>query len=246
VPKILQISDLHILAGSKKTMEGVDTEASFKAVLEHALNRHPDMDLILVTGDLAQTPCEYSYQLINRILQATGIPALCLPGNHDDPLLMEQIFTGQTRYQKHLILQDWQIIALNSHKAGSEGGFLANEELENLHQILTRYSQPALIAVHHHPVPCGSRWMDRMMIDNQEALFQTLKRFTQVKSMVFGHIHQTLEIEYQGIRLLGCPSTCFQFQPLSEHYALDTLAPGCRILHLQANDISMTDVMRLK
>ncbi len=227
-------------------MEGVDTEASFKAVLEHALNRHTDIDLILVTGDLAQTPCDYSYQLIDQVLQNTGIPGLCLPGNHDDPLLMQSIFNGVIGYQKHLILQNWQIIALSSHKAGSEGGFLADAEQQTLHQTLTQHPQPALIAVHHHPVPCGSRWMDRMIISNAETLFNTIQPFSQVKGVVFGHIHQVLDREYQGIRLLGCPSTCFQFKPQSEHYALDQQPAGYRVLDLQTDGSFTTDIIRLE
>lgn len=40
------------------------------------------------------------------------------------------------------------------------------------------------------------------------------------------------------------PSTCVQFKPFSDDFALDEEAPGFRVLHLQANGELKTKIYR--
>ena len=128
---ILQVSDLHILAEQGKTMAGVDTEQTFVQMLEHIHNTHSKIDLLLVTGDLAEEPCQSSYQRIYQAHKKYQTRTICLPGNHDNFALMQQVFTGQQiNCDKQLEFDHWQIISLNSQKIGSTGGFLDFSELD--------------------------------------------------------------------------------------------------------------------
>lgn len=244
---ILQITDLHILAEAGQTMSGVDTEASFKQILDAAIERHNNFDLILVTGDLAQNPCHSSYQRINKILKKHPIPAICLAGNHDDFLLMQQIFNSeQINCSKQRLIKGWQIICLNSKKTASPGGQLAAEELGFLNHQLSKHSElPTLIAVHHHPVPTHSQWMDTMIIENNEDLFSIIQQHPQVKAICCGHIHQQLEITENNLLILAAPSSCFQFKPRCTEYTLDNLNPGYRHLSLTADGKILSKVYRV-
>ena len=244
---ILQLTDLHFLAESGLTMSGVDTELSFRQVLEYAQSMQGKADLILVTGDLAQNPCLSSYQRIVKELEKYKTRTVCLPGNHDDLSLMQQLISGkQVNCDKHLTYKHWQVICLNSKKPGSQGGYLAPDELDYLADTLKK--QPnlnTLIAVHHHPVPTKSPWMDGMMIENSDKLFSLLKNYPHVKTIICGHIHQELEIQKNNTFILGTPSTCFQFKPLCTEYTLDSQQPGYRVLQLFPNGSVKSNVYRL-
>lgn len=66
---ILQISDCHLLEDPEATLSGINTTQSLQQVLKHAFEQHGKADLILVTGDLAQEPCQSSYQRLFSALQ---------------------------------------------------------------------------------------------------------------------------------------------------------------------------------
>jgi Icc protein len=244
---ILQLTDLHFLAESGQTMSGVDTELSFRQVLEYAQNKQGKADLILITGDLAQDTCTSSYQRIVKELEKYQTRTVCLPGNHDDLTLMQQLIRGkQVNCNKHLKYKHWQVICLNSKKPGSKGGYLASDELEYLADTLKKQAGlNTLIAVHHHPVPTISPWMDGMIIKNSDELFSLLENYPQVKAIICGHIHQELEIQKNNILILGTPSTCFQFEPLCTEYTLDSQQPGYRTLKLFPDGSIKSNVYRL-
>lgn len=234
---ILQLTDLHILKEPGDTMSGVDTEYTFKQVLEYALAKHKNTDLILLTGDLTQDPHKPSYQRIYQELKKHHLRSICFPGNHDDLEMMQQVFSDeQINCNKHIKFKDWQIICLNSQIPGSHSGRLNADELDFLRTTLdTQADLNTLVAVHHHPVPTNSQWMDTMLIENSDELFSLLENYPQVKVMICGHIHQQLEIEKQDIAILGTPSTCFQFTPQKKDYSVDITDPGYRLIELYPN-----------
>ena len=244
---ILQITDLHILPGLDETFLGVNTEHYFSAVLELALAENRHYDLILVTGDLAQHPCPASYQRILDRLAAANTPCICLPGNHDDYELMQQIFnTGLVSCRKQLLLGDWQLICLNSQIPGSPGGRLSKQALRFLEDcLINNPDHHALIAVHHHCLETNSAWMDTMMIENSQELWAIINHTPQVKAVTTGHIHQVMDRMVGAVRVLGSPSTCFQFKPESKSFSLDTAAPGYRRINLSADGRIESAVTRL-
>lgn len=234
---ILQISDLHLLSESGLTMSGIDTERSFCQVLQHAHHQYDRFDLILVTGDLTQDPSKFGYQRIYKELEKYQCRAICLPGNHDELTLMEQFISGkQINCDKQIQFEYWQIINLNSKKQGTDGGYLASEELDFLTQTIEEHPDlNALIAVHHNPVPTQSAWLDTMIIENRDSLFLSVDKYPQAKAIIFGHIHQELETIKNDILILGTPSTCFQFKPYCNNYALDDKKPGYRVFQLYSD-----------
>jgi 3',5'-cyclic-AMP phosphodiesterase len=244
---ILQITDPHILATPEATLLGINTAYYFNAVLEYALSSVRNFDLSLITGDLAQDPCPASYQHILSRLQAYNIPCTCLPGNHDDFEIMQEVLcTERINCRKQMFLGNWQIIGLNSQIPGSEDGYLSVEELLFLGQCLRNNPDVyTLIAVHHHCLPTGSQWMDAMMIENAQELFDLIKPYPNVKAIINGHIHQSMDIQMNAVRVLTTPSTCFQFKPQSEHFSLDDSSPGYRWINLYSDGSINSDVVRL-
>ncbi len=244
---VVQITDLHILAEEGQLMAGVETEKTFKQVLEHIHQAYNSIDLLLVTGDLVQHACQASYQRIFQALKKYSTPTVCLPGNHDDVDLMLKLFTDkQVNCNKQSVFKSWQIIGLNSKKPKSNGGYLASSELTYLADALEKEPKlNTLIAVHHHPIPTASLWMDTMTIENSDELFSIIKKHPQVKIVSCGHIHQEMQSKQDNILIFGTPSTCFQFKPLSAHYAVDESKPGYRVFSLFSDGSIESDVFRL-
>ena len=244
---LLQITDLHILPDLDETFLGINTEHYFHAVLELAFAEHDHFDLILLTGDLAQHPCPVSYQRILNSLEVYNTPCICLPGNHDDYELMQQIFnTGLVSCRKQVFLENWQLICLNSQIPGEPGGRLSKQELLFLEDcLITNPNHHALIAVHHHCLETKSAWMDTMMIKNSQDLLAIIKQYPQTKAITTGHIHQVMDITTGEVRVLGTPSTCFQFTPESKTFSLDITAPGYRLIELYADGRIESGITRL-
>ena len=244
---LLQLTDLHILATPQDMLLGINTEHYFRAVLAMAFAEQPHFDLMLLTGDLAQDPCTASYQRIVEHLLPYQTPCVCLPGNHDNyPLMQEVLNVAQVNCRKQVVFANWQVINLNSQIVGAPNGRLASQELVFLKQCLLDYPQlNALIAVHHNCLPTKSAWMDTMTIQNSAAFLDLVVQFPQVKVISTGHIHQTMDTYYGDIRVLGTPSTCFQFTPNSKAFSVDNTAPGYRTLKLYDNGQIDTAVYRL-
>lgn len=244
---LLHLTDPHLMSHADNTLLGVNTAAYFLKILDKALAEQQPVDLIILTGDLAQEPSSESYQFLLDKLSPLKIPCLCIPGNHDDFALMQKILcTELINCHKQIILGNWQIIALNSQIPDSPAGRLADIELAFLQQSLAAYpNHYALIAVHHHSLPTHSAWMDTMMIANHDAFLETINQNPQVKLVVNGHIHQEMDRAAGSARVLATPSTCFQFAPYSQTFKVDNTAPAYRIIKLFSEGSVNTLVHRL-
>ena len=67
-----------------------------------------------------------------------------------------------------------------------------------------------------------------------------------MRAVIWGHVHQTFDQLRKGVRLLSTPSTCVQFLPNSEEFAVDMIPPGYRWLELYPDGTFETDVVRLQ
>jgi len=225
---ILQFSDLHLLTQPNKQIHHVSPEQSFLQIFNQAIAENPSVDLILLTGDLAEEPYQSVYQRLNLWLTPFQIPIVCLPGNHDNYQIMQSTFTQPpVTCNKLTRLQNWQIIALNSQIIGEKGGSIAALEMDFLKDTLANSEDYfTIIAIHHHCIPSQSKWMDRMQLENSDDFLKTLAQYKQVKLVLSGHAHQSLKAIRYGITILGTPSTCYQFKAKSDSFAI-TNSPAC-------------------
>jgi Icc protein len=244
---VLQLTDLHVLLTQDSTLLGIKTEHYFHAVLADAFKHRVDYDLLLLTGDLAQTPCAASYGRILKKLEEYNTPTLCLPGNHDNYPLMQQILnTSQVTCNKQTSIKNWQIIMLNSQIVGSESGRLEQTELDFLEACLKEKGDLfTLIAVHHNSLPTDSAWLDTMTIENSQTFLDIVARYPNVRVITTGHIHQEMNKKFGNVAVFGTPSTCFQFALNSKDFAMDRTPPGYRIIELYDNGEVISSVRRI-
>jgi Icc protein len=232
---ILQISDTHLHAAADSRMRGVTTYATLLAVLEHA-RRDPrwPVDAILATGDIVQDESRAGYERFRGALEPLGVPVYSIPGNHDDPKLMSEILTsGAFHLGGELRQGPWSIVLLSTFLAGEDAGGLGPARLQGLRQALVAHSgQHVLVAMHHHPLPMGSTWLDGVALRDATAFWNVIDANPDVRGVICGHVHQASDRTRNRVRFLSTPSTCAQFLPSSEFFALDDRPPGMRWIEL--------------
>jgi 3',5'-cyclic-AMP phosphodiesterase len=243
--RILHITDPHLHASREARMRGVNTDDTLVATLAHALASARRPDLVLATGDLVQDETRAGYERFQELLGALGLPVYCLPGNHDDPALMREVLAAAPfQFCGTATHGAWSLVMLNSYAKGDDGGLLAAEDLDLLERTLARAaSAHYLIALHHQPVPMGSQWLDTVPLRNADEFLTLCDRHPRIRGIVWGHVHQASERERRGVKLLSTPSTCAQFTPGSDRFALDTRPPGYRWIDLHEDGRIDTSVV---
>lgn len=245
---LLQLTDTHLFADPDGALCGQNTRISLEAVVRDVRDGDVRPDAVLVTGDLSQDGTVRSYENLAALLAPLDCPAFCLPGNHDDPAVMERAYAGGSVQIGRLErFGAWSAVLLNSAVPGSTGGRLSKDELRFLDRSLAeRRPDPCLVALHHQPVPVGSRWLDAMMVDNGDDLFETLAAHDHVKAIAWGHVHQAFDGDRNGIKLIATPSTSVQFAPGRADFQFDRVAPGYRWIALGGDGSLTTRVVRLR
>jgi Icc protein len=244
--KLVQLTDTHLFTEPERALRGVPTLPALQATLLAARDALSACEAILATGDLVQDdPGGYAH--FRREFAALGKPVLCIPGNHDDLRAMHAELS-QPPFQLGGTYDAgaWRIILLDSTVPGETGGALSEATLQLLDQALASSLHPhALVCLHHHPIPMKSRWLDTVGLENPGDFFEVLGRHSQVRGVLFGHVHQEVDDVRDGVRILATPSTCSQFKPHSDDFATEETPPAWRTLDLHEDGSIETRVFRL-
>lgn len=221
--KVLQVTDLHLQADPTTKMQGVVIEQRWQTVLYHIQKHHGDADLLVLTGDLVHHSGPVAYQRLVKQLDGLNLPAVWLPGNHDDPEQMRQY--GTTALNRKLInLPGWRLVLLDStaHADGLGGGSLAETELDFLQDSLTNSEKANLmVLLHHNPVHLGSGWQDPISLGNANVFWRCISASKAVRCVLFGHVHQAWDLSEQGVRLFSSPAVAPQYKACSDSVVLE-------------------------
>jgi len=240
---VLQITDSHVaatpppqgappsLAEFVRTISGRTTTESLEEVLERIATVGFEPNVVVHTGDVAETADAVSYRITARMLQRIGVPVLAVAGNHDEPGQLAAAF-GEARSYR---CDGWLIVLIDSRIRGHECGRLGPDTLTWLDERLASTDAHVLIGLHHPPLSvCGDP--DCGLLDSHE-LLEVLDRHSHVRGVISGHLHLADEIQRRGVRFLLSPSTCIQLRhrhPLPENNRTATRV-GARVLRLEAN-----------
>jgi len=168
-----------------------------------------------------------------------------LPGNHDNTAMARKHLNRDNSWcvGQHLF-GNWLMLFLDSSQQPERSeGMISRAELSRLERTLAvSGDRHVMIFLHHPPVKIDTAWLDRIGLANADALFAVTDRFSQVKGMVFGHIHQQFESSRKNVRMIGSPSTCVQFKPGADSFTVDDLPPAYRWFDFHADGTFETGV----
>ena len=247
----IQITDTHLFADPEAQLLGVSTQQTLQVVVEKLAGLTPQPDIVLATGDLSQDGSVESYQRLRQLLGQLQGDIYWLAGNHDRLPEMELALgagADSVLADKAFVRNGWRFVLLNSATPGQVSGWLAADELERLReqlQVATDRQERVAVFLHHPPISMKSQWLDTSRLENYEALCDVLAQFHCVRVVLFGHVHQAGEFRQNEIAFMACPSTCVQFEPQSQQFAIDSNAPGVRQLWFYPDGRFETKVMRI-
>lgn len=207
--RIIQITDLHVGLPDEKPF-GVDLRENTRTIIEAVALT--EADALVITGDLCYRDGDAAiYAWIKEQLKALQMPVYLLSGNHDDTLLLSQVFgldqllTGNELYYQH----HW-----SGHPVfflDSSSGRISPQQLAWLDQGLAATDDPTVIFMHHPPLVVGVPYMeDQYALQNREEVRHLLLQQKQPVTVFTGHFHVDKSVHYQNIDLHVSPSCFFQ------------------------------------
>jgi Icc protein len=210
---IAQISDLHIKRPGELSYRRVDTALALQNCIETLNALQPRPDLVVISGDLADTAAVEEYEHLKRLLAPLRVPFISVPGNHDSRELMRAAFPGQPyaspsgALNQVRALDGLDLVLLDSSVPRRPHGELDDATLRWLDLTLgASEGRPALLFLHHPPFITGIAHMDRQNLGNAEDLATIVGRHQRVRLIACGHVHRATFTSFAGIPTTICPA----------------------------------------
>jgi Icc protein len=207
---IAHLSDPHITTGAL----GAQPAAGLQLALARVMALDPVPDCVVITGDLVDHGRPDEYEALREIVGAFPLPLHLLTGNHDNRETLLDAFGGgpllgesmEARYSVEYPVAT--IVALDSNIPGSPAGRLGEAQLSWLDIVLGRRPDvPALLGLHHPPLPIGIPFLDGMRLLDSDGLEEVVAAHPNVVRVMAGHVHRPVTAAFAGSVLTVAPST---------------------------------------
>ncbi|MYS87210.1 metallophosphoesterase [Embleya scabrispora] len=266
--RLIQISDVHYRdAPGSHGFVRHDPDAGLAAALADAADALAAADVLVASGDLADTGEPGAYRRLAEVLQELPVPVYCLPGNHDNH---DAYVAGLPRTGVHLEpavrIGPWLLLMVDTNALGREhvgdgvyrdlddrmtradGPELSAPEAARIREILAGSdAEHVLLFLHQPPLAeiCPR-------LDPSGRLGALLRDFGHIRAISGGHLHGSLEGEFAGVPVFVAPSTTYSIDYAGKRfdgpgYRTFTLYPDGRVdseAHTAPGPI--TDAMRAK
>lgn len=249
--RLIQMTDLHLLADPEAELRGVCPRARLECVLAALRIERACADRLIITGDLTHDDRFETYQALRTLLGDWMDILRVIPGNHDERGAMRNVFAERMTAvaQRNVFCEElngWQVIGLDTHLDGSVAGRAGEKQLAWFAgQLESSNGRPTLVCLHHPPVLVGSRWLDQVGLEDAKELNTILSRHPQVRLVCCGHVHQELSIGSGRQTVLTTPATAVQFRPGTATLEVDGAAPGYRVIELEDDGTWRSRVVRI-
>lgn len=251
---ILQLSDTHLRGDNSLSFRVVDTRRCLDAATAHLKTMTQKPDIIVLSGDLADSGDLNAYHILYDALSPLGIPVYALPGNHDRRDRMRDVLQGwcpaAPEVSPHICytveMDELRLVMVDSMHPGSHSGHLFPAVEGWLARTLAqRPDVQTLVFMHHPPFMTGMGAMDEPF-ENQGALAAIAGDNPQIR-LCFGHMHRPIITQWQGRLCMTAPSAAMQIDLDLSPEGGDTFrmeAPGY-LLHHYEHGILNTHVCQI-
>lgn len=212
---IIQISDLHLCENDHPAFQWADSTLALRNTVDYFLHSSIEADAVVVSGDISNDGSIGAYQTAKDELDRLPWPVYYIPGNHDDPVAMQQMqMLPRDPYQaacRRLDFPEAVIILLNSAHKGLSSGYVSNEALKLLKKYLSEDDgRPTFLFMHHVPFRTGYTVMDEPF-EQAEKLMRLLAG-RQNLLICCGHIHASIVTKVQQVSMNTCPPVCMAME----------------------------------
>ncbi len=202
--------------------------------------------MVTMTGDVIQDNSAGAYQHFTELFRTLQLPVYCVPGNHDVRTLMRESLSAEADFHYCATAEwgNWLLVGIDSCLDGDSGGEISAAEIQRLADILaTTSAEHIIVCLHHPPLAMSSKWLNEVGLGNSEEFLRLIVQSGKVRAVLFGHVHQEFFADYDGIQIIGTPSTCRQFKPACDKFALDDKPPAYRRVELSADGSVSTELI---
>ena len=243
--KFIHLTDTHIrkaynAGGLDAMLEKLESAQGLEKILDRI--SWDDVDFAVITGDLVHEGNAEDYAYFNEILKTkvpVGIPVFPVLGNHDEKaafyagMLNEQIH--KPYYYKEY-MGDYRLIMLDSAVPGKESGYVIEEELEWLKEVLREPYGKGTVVFLHHPLVWSADGGGTMVAKNAGAVLDILEK-SDVFAVFCGHTHQNSTELSNGIFQSTSDSAAFSLEIRGDELAFTKKSGYCIV---QVNDQSVS------
>ncbi len=213
--RIVQLTDPHVVPPDRQPVHGVDTLERLRRTVGAVNRLEPQPAAVVVTGDLTHDETDESYHAIKSALAGLDGPCYLALGNHDDRsgfrrVMLDEAESHPGRYHYAKILGGHRLIVLDTQDEGEVPGVLDAAQLDWFERELAK-GLPAIVCMHHPPVPVGVPWMDAMSLRENERFLQICERNETVRLILCGHVHHAFRVELSHATVLATPAVAMQF-----------------------------------
>jgi Icc protein len=221
--RIHQVTDLHV--------PDDDCDERYAHVRRNVLRQFQFVesdkpDLLVISGDLtmndaSELGCRWLYENL------PDVPVIVIPGNHDDPKLIEKIFGSWPQEQEY---HDCLLMFLDT-----SSDYLPEDQLKVLNERST--CKPCVLFMHHPPHLIGSGFMStNQPLQNWADVAQGISN-AGIEHVFCGHYHNSARVTCEGFELYLTPSPAFQIALESEQFVMEEFQASVRIIDVTAGHV---------
>lgn len=213
---IAQLSDVHV--GGPHAGSG---ERFSEAIAEiNEMHRRPD--LVLLTGDNTHNSSEEEWKEFTHRLSALDAPWEAINGNHDRTIAAVAGHRVVEAGPLRLVLVD-----------SADDAFGPDDESWLDETLASAPDDVTVVAIHHPPFETGIWWMDCIGLEGADRFERVVRRHRQVIKVLSGHVHRTIQTNWDGCSLWVSPSTAVAIAPdlHPDHDPAETAEPPAFSLH---------------
>jgi 3',5'-cyclic-AMP phosphodiesterase len=216
---IAQITDMHVVAQGQLCYGQLPTNERLREAVAHINALVPRPDVVIASGDLTDHGTEEEYVALRDILSPLIPPVYVIPGNHDRRDVLLRAFADHAYLPRpgapfaHYAIDDYPVrmIGVDTSVPEHHHGMMCDARLTWLEATLrTEPERPTLIFMHHPPFRTGVRWMDAAGLHGGRKMEAVVARHPQVRRVVCGHIHRSIQAGWGGTVVCTAPSTSHQ------------------------------------
>lgn len=208
--RIAQVTDMHVTCSREGLVKNINTYERFRRVTDEVAKR--SYDYVIFSGDCSEDGSLQSYQLIAEVCRSIQTEMQFLLGNHDSCMLFKGL--SELAWQKSSLLQflTWQMLILETKVEGEKLGRLSDLQLETLARFVEgKGTRNKAIVLHHNPISVGCGQLDAYMLENHRQFIEIISGNSNVRLVMFGHVHNDCSIRQGHIQFECAPATSYQF-----------------------------------
>lgn len=242
---VIQLTDTHFSTPGNRSHGGFgyDTSAAYDAVLAHAFGSAADpvpngVDLVVVTGDVADHGRPDEYEVAVDALSRLPVPTNVLPGNHDfDVPLKVSLPRPGLSMDRTQRIGPWLFVYADSNRGGRElddtgrlvdrddrieaNPRLGDRELAWMDDVIAGTDADNVFVWMHHPPGMPGSFGSGALTEEVTGLFE---RHGRIRGAAAGHIHSdpVLRVADRPVFVSAALTISFDFDRWT------TLPPGYR------------------